>query len=155
MTLDADNSAFAQSGVAIDVAGRDAQNVPIVARAVGCRVSPDRRRVTLLVPKASGTRLLDAVRSTHAVAAVFCHPRTARSVQLKGSDAVVVPVSDDDRGSVQAGIERFVADVVALGRLEAVARASVSHDITDLAGVVFTIDAAFIQTPGPTAGTKI
>jgi hypothetical protein len=155
MTLDPEYSAFAQSGVAIDVAGRDAHNVPVVARAIGCRVSTDRQRITVFVPRTSSTRFLDAVASTGAVAAVFCHPSTVRSIQLKGSDATLVPASDEDRGPIRATIEGFVADVGALGLPESVARLEVSCDFADLVGVAFTIDAAFVQTPGANAGTRI
>ena len=155
MTLDPEYSAFVQSGVAIDVAGRDAHNVPVVARALACRVSADRQRVTVFLSGTSSTRFLNAVESTGAVAAVFCHASTVRSVQLKGSDAALVPSCAEDRGLIQAATEGFVADVVALGLPESLARLEVSHDVADLVALAFTIDAAFVQTPGPKAGTRI
>jgi hypothetical protein len=155
MTLDADHSAFIQSGVAIDVAGRDSHNVPVVARAVACRVSAERQHVTLFVPRAFGARCLNAIAATGAVAAVFCHPRTLRAIQLKGVDASIVPVTDDDLSHVRAATMAFVADVVSLGHSEPVALTDVSYAPADLVGVTFSPHAAFVQTPGPSAGARI
>ena len=155
MTLDPEYTAFVESGVAIDVAGRDAHNVPVVARAVGCRVSTDRQRVTVFVPRTSSSRFLGAVAATGAVAAVFCHPSTVRSIQLKGSDATLVSADEDDCRRIRAAAESLVSDVVALGLPESVARREVGHDLGDLVGVSFSIAAAFVQTPGPAAGAKI
>lgn len=155
MTLDADCCAFVQSGVGIDVAGRDIHNVPVVARAVGCRVSDDRKRVTLVVPRRFGARFLKAAETTGAVAAVFCHPSTLRSLQIKGTDAAIGPVIEADRAQVRVAVEAYVADVVALGYPESLARLEVGYEPDDLMGVTFTIAAAFIQTPGPTAGARL
>lgn len=155
MTLDTEHCAFVESGVGIDVAGRDIHNVPVVARAVGCRVSPTRDRVTLMVPGAFGGRFLKAVETTRAVAAVFCHPSTLRSLQIKGADATIIPVGDADRAQVHQAIDACVADVVALGYPESLARLEMVYESSDLVGVTFAIAAAFIQTPGPTAGARI
>jgi hypothetical protein len=153
--LDDESSAVVQSGVAIEVAGRDAHRVPVVARALACRLSPDRQEVTLFVPRTRSARLLNAVSSTRAVAAVFCHASTLRSIQLKGSDARLTPCGDEDRSFVHATTEAFVADVVGIGMSEAVVRLEVSHDFVDLVGIAFTVEAAFVQTPGPKAGERI
>jgi len=155
MRLDADHIAFVQSGVSIDVAGRDVHNVPAIARAVGCRVSPDGQRVTVFVPRAFGARLLTALAATGAVAAVFCHASTFRTIQLKGSDASLGPVTGEDLTHVRAAVAAFVADIASMGHSEPLALAAATHDPSDLAGVAFTIDAAFVQTPGPSAGARI
>jgi hypothetical protein len=155
MTLDSDHIAFMQSGVVIDVAGRDGRNVPTVARAVGCRVSADAQRATLFMPRAPAARLLASVAENGAIAAVFCLASTLRTMQVKGSDATAVPVSDDDVASVRAAVAAFVADVVSLGFSEAQGLADASYNPADLAGVAFTVAAAFVQTPGPAAGARI
>jgi len=47
--LDADHAAFIQSGVSVIVASRNADFIADVVRGCGCRVSRDRRQVTVLV----------------------------------------------------------------------------------------------------------
>ncbi len=47
--LDEAHAAFIERGVAINVGACDADNVATLTRALGCRVSADRRRVTVFV----------------------------------------------------------------------------------------------------------
>jgi hypothetical protein len=155
MFLDPDQCAFVQSGVSIDVAGRDAHNVPAIARAIGCRVSPDRGRITVFVNRHRSGRLLNAVASTRAVGVIFCYAGTHRALQLKGSDAAVVPVVPDDLTQCRAATAAFVANIVSLGYTEERAHAEVNAPEPDLVGVSFSVDSAFVQTPGPSAGSRI
>jgi hypothetical protein len=155
MRLDPDHCAFVQSGVSIDVAGRDAHNVPAIGRALGCRVSPDRGRVTVFVSRRRSGRLLNAVASTRAVGVIFCYAGTHRALQLKGSDAEVVAVTADDLAQCRAATAAFVSNIVALGYTEERARAEVNAPEHDLVGVSFQVESAFVQTPGPAAGARI
>jgi hypothetical protein len=125
--LDADHAAFIQGGVSVVVASRDAARVPRVCRAIGCRVSDDRRRVTVYLSAFQGAPLLAAIRSEGVIAVAFNLPSTHRAYQLKGSDARVVPLE----------------------------RALLWYDPAELTGVAFTPAAAFTQTPGPRAGERI
>ena len=60
--LDADHAAFIQGGVSVIVASRDADFVADVVRGCGCRVSRDRRQVTVLVEPSRAGTLLDGHR---------------------------------------------------------------------------------------------
>ncbi len=63
LQLDADHAAFIQGAVSVVVSSRNSQHVPDVVRGCGCRVSRDRRRVTVLVEAArSGSVLEDIAR---------------------------------------------------------------------------------------------
>jgi hypothetical protein len=122
---------------------------------VAARVAPDRSRLTLFVPRAFGVRCLNAVAVTGAVAAAFCRPTTIQTIQLKGSDAVLTPVTPGDLPHVRAMIAAFVSELRAIGHSTDLALLDVTHDPADLVGVTFSPDAAFVQTPGPAAGARL
>lgn len=140
--------------VSIIVASRDARLQPHLMRAAGCRVAPDLRRVTLLVPEASGRALLDDLRTCGRLAVVFTQPSTNRTLQLKGDDAVVAPCGPDDAALAAQYLRGFVDEVGQLGFPALVAHTIVGQGEPQVA-VHFSIAAAFDQTPGPTAGAAL
>jgi len=153
--LDEDHAAFIQSGVSILAASRDAANAPKLARAIGCRVSPDRRRVTVFVAAFQAAALIESLRATGAIAVGFNLPSTHRAFQLKGTDATVGSL---DRGDLEIAVryvEAFVADIALLGYSEPIGRALLAFDPAELLAISFTPSAAFVQTPGPRAGARV
>jgi hypothetical protein len=153
--LDEGTAAFVQGAVAINAASRGAGNAPVLARASGCRVAPDRGRVALFLARSKSEALIDAVRATRAVAAVFSLPSSHRTVQLKGADAEIVPPAPGDLDAVGRYIEAFAAEIEPLGYNAELARALLSLEAADLAVISFTPTAAFSQTPGPGAGAPL
>lgn len=153
--LDEAHAAFVASGVSIVVAGRDAENLPAVVRAVGCRVSPDRRRVTVFVPRSQAAEVLDDLQANREIAAVFCLPSTHRTIQLKSRDAALVPIEPGDAAGIAAQVDLFAVDIAKLGYEGEFARAVCAHAPDDLVGIAFTPYAAFAQTPGPRAGEPL
>ena len=153
--LDEDHAAFIQSGVSILAASRDAANAPKLARAIGCRVSPDRRRVTVFVAAFQAAALIESLRATGGIAVGFNLPSTHRAFQLKGTDATVGSL---DRGDLEIAVryvEAFVADIALLGYSEPIGRALLAFDPAELLAISFTPSAAFVQTPGPRAGARV
>jgi hypothetical protein len=153
--LDEALAAFVQTGVSINAGSRGTGNVPALARANGCRVAEDRRTVTVLLAASKAAALLDAVRATGAIAVVFSEPPTHRTIQLKGTDAVVGAASGEDRAFSQRYVDTFVAVLAGLGYSEPVFRALLWADPDDLVAVTFSPSAAFDQTPGPRAGAPL
>jgi hypothetical protein len=153
--LDEALAAFLQTGVSINVGSRGPGNVPVVARANGCRVAADRRSVTVLLPATKSTALLDAVRATGAIAVVFSEPPTHRTIQLKGTDATVGPAADEDPVRAERYVSAFGAALAPLGYPEPVFRALLWAEPADLVAVTFSPSAAFDQTPGPRAGAPL
>jgi len=153
--LDQSTAAFVQGAVSIHAASRGAGNVPLLVRASGCRVAPDRSRVALYLARSKSQALIDAVRATHAVAAVFSLPSSHRSVQLKGTDAEVVAPAAGDVETVERYIEAFAAELERLAFRSELARALLWLEAQDLAVLQFTPSAAFSQTPGPGAGEPL
>jgi hypothetical protein len=153
--LDEENAAFIQGGVSIIAASRDTTNMPAVVRALGCRVSADRRRVTVFVARSQGVELLADVSATGALAVVFTLPSTHRAIQLKGTDAGVVPLEEGDGEIMARLIESFTADVAAFGYSAQLMNALLACEPPDAAAITFTPSAAFIQTPGARAGEPL
>jgi hypothetical protein len=153
--LDAGTAAFIEGGVSINASSRDANKTPSMARAVGCRVSTDRKSVTILIPKSRAPELLDSIAFCHQIAVVFSEPSTHRTIQLKGTDASIVPIEKSDAKLNERFADAFVAEVCPLGYEKEVIRALVSCEVEDLSAVKFTPSLAFQQTPGPRAGEPL
>jgi len=152
--LDADHAAFIQGGVSVIVATRNAEQVADVVRGCGCRVSRDRRRVTVLVEPSRAGTLLDDIAANGMIAVVFSQPSTHRTIQLKGSDARVVKVTAADRAIAARHLRDWSEDLCRIGYTPEFANA-VRGAAPRLAAIAFTPSAAFQQTPGPGAGQPI
>lgn len=149
------NFALLRTGYMVTVASRDAAHVPSVTRAIGCRVSPDRRRVTVFLLASQSDTLLRDLRATGAIAAVFSQPSTHRTIQLKGSDAAIRAVEPDDVEIIEANAAAALADLALAGFPESFARTIFAYDAPDVVAVGFTPSNAFVQTPGPQAGRRL
>lgn len=153
--LDATRAAFISQGVAMNVASCSAKRVPSLARAYGCRVSGDRRRVTVFVPAPLASALLEDLRAGSGIAVVFTLPRSHETLQLKGSKADIVPLEAGDPERIQAYAGSFVDEIHRLGYTTDFARALASGANEELVGLRFEPAAAFVQTPGPNAGQRL
>ena len=153
--LDEDHAAFIQSGVSVVVATRNADLVPDAVRGCGCRVSRDRRSVTVLVESLRIGSVVADIEANGMIAVVFSQPSTHRTIQLKGTDARVARVSPRDRDLVERHLTAWVDELAAIGYRPEFARA-VHGDAPDaMVALVFTPTAAFQQTPGPGAGDRL
>ena len=152
--LDADLAAFIQGGVSVVVAARNADCIPDVVRGCGCRVSRDRRQVTVLVEPDRAGKLLEDIAANGMVAVVFSQPSTHRTIQLKGSDARVARVTAADRSVAARHLRDWSEDLCRIGYTPEFAHA-VRGAAPRLAAIAFTPSAAFQQTPGPGAGQPI
>jgi hypothetical protein len=155
VALDADDAAFLEGGVSIIAAARDDRNETTLSRAIGCRVSADRRRVTIFLSAAQSAELLADLRANGVIAVVFSQPTSHRTIQLKGIDAAIVPLQADDPHLWAAYRERMAAEVQPIGFSETFVRTMLNAPAGDVVAVAFTPSAAFLQTPGPKAGTPL
>lgn len=153
--LDAELAAFVQGGVSIVAASRVDKRSPVIARAVGCRVSPNRRQITLLVASSQAAAFLEGIRSTRAIAAVFSQPSTHRTIQFKGTDAALAPPQEGDRDLIAAYTRAFCEELAPLGYHPEQIRAVLSCEADDYVAVTFSISTAYSQTPGPRAGEPL
>lgn len=153
--LDAATAAFIGSGISINAASTRPDAVPSMARATGCRISADARTVTLLFASTPAAALLDDLRRSGTIAVVFSEPSTHRTLQLKGSDARIVPPAAGDAALAAAYVKIFTDGLTRLGYPGEVLQAVLTHAADDLVAVEFTPLAAFSQTPGPGAGEPL
>jgi hypothetical protein len=152
--LDVEHATFIQGSVSVIVASRNAQLVADVVRGCGCRVSRDRRQVTVLVEPSRAGTLLEDIAVNGRIAAVFSQPSTHRTIQLKGSDACVVRVTPTDRAVAARHLASWKHELGSIGytpELAAAVRGAAEH----VAAIRFTPSAAFQQTPGPGAGQRL
>lgn len=152
--LDAERAAFIQGPVSVIVASRNAELVADVVRGCGCRVSRDRRQVTVLVEQRRASALLDDIAANGMIAVVFSQPSTHLTIQLKGTDARVVRVTAADRAAARQHLLDWSADLGRIG-FDAPFSAALHGDTGELAAIRFTPTAAFQQTPGPAAGQPL
>lgn len=153
--LDPEHAAFIQGRVSMSVASCNGAGQPSLARAYGCRVSSDRRSVTVFVAVPRSQVLLRDLRSGGGLATVFSLPSTHETIQLKGSRAQVIPLVEGDRAAMRAYGERFSAELSLLGYPDTFTSTLLSGVEEDAVGLSFTPTAAFVQTPGPAAGRPL
>lgn len=153
--IDEELAAFMQGQISITVGSCGADRRASVARAAGCQVAPDRSRMRVLLSGVQAAAVLAHVRETGRITVVCSNPPTHRTVQLKGRDAVVEAARADDG----AAVERYrgmLADVLgSLGYDGAVIRTLLTFPDSDIAAISFTPDEAYLQTPGPNAGSPL
>lgn len=153
--IDAEQVAFMRSGVSISVGSCGPGNRPSVTRGIGCRVSEDRRRVTVFVSASQAETLLADIRGNGAIAVVFSLPSTHRTIQLKGKDTMVEPLLAGDLPIVEAYRDAFVEVLENFGYDPRLIRTFLACAPDDIVGLCFTPNAAFTQTPGPNAGEPL
>ncbi len=146
---------FIEGGVSIIVSSCDSQNIPALARGLGCRVSDNRQKVTVFVSASQAQQLIESVRSTGSLAAVFSQPSTHTSVQLKGREAVAASSRASDVQIAKRYVDAFVADALHLGYPEDIIRTLLWSEPAELVAMTFSPIAAFLQTPGPRAGEPL
>lgn len=153
--LDAEQAAFVSGAVSINVASRDANFVPSVARAFGCRVAMDGGRVTVFLPSARAEGVLADLRLDGPVSVVFSRPTTHRTLQVKGDGAEVRPLARGERDVMLDYARCFGEEIRALDWDDTFVRAMASGAGEDAVAVCFTPRAVFDQTPGPGAGRRV
>ncbi len=153
--IDADHAAFIERGISISISACGRDNLPSVTRALGCRVSADRRTLTVLLGQRAGAAVLADIRASAQVAVVFSEPSTHRTVQLKAVDAIVESASGADLQHVARYRDSYTRELGLLGYNRALAAALLACPDEDIVAVSFTPSAAFSQTPGPNAGQAL
>jgi hypothetical protein len=153
--LDEDTASFIQRFVSINVATRNHDNRPAVSRAAGCRIAADRQQLTIFLSSLHNQTLLDNLRANHTLAVVFSRPTTHRTIQFKGNDAQILPVTMEDHPDIQAYRESFTQELLSIGYPPAFCDVIFPPLDEHYVAIRFTPERAYSQTPGPNAGKKI
>ncbi|MBT9613201.1 MAG: pyridoxamine 5'-phosphate oxidase family protein [Burkholderiales bacterium] len=148
------NAAFLPHRTSMNVAARDAQNRPAVARGLGCRVSADRRKLTVYLSTTHSAQVLQCLRENGAIAVAVTRPKTHETLQLKGMVLDIAPLTADDRAAMIAYQDSFVDELAQIGYRTEFTRTLLAGSEHCVA-VVFEPTEMFNQTPGPKAGEKM
>ena len=150
-----EHAAFVESGVIISAASRNAQNRPVIGRAVGCAVTDGDQRIKIFLSRRKYPLLLDAIHRSGALAVNFTEPSTNKSLQLKSTSAGVADLAIGDFDRANAYLDVLCADLDRIGSTALLARTLLQVSPGELAAVIFAPESAFSQTPGPVAGRQI
>ena len=153
--LDAATAEFVGGVTSMSIATRNAQLQPAVGKALGCLVSGDRRRLTVLIDSQRSARVVADIAAGSPLAVVFSLPATHRTVQIKGERALLAPATPTQQVRSQMHCDAIIEHLAALGYAEAALRAMFSYEPEALLALRFAPTAVFAQTPGPRAGERI
>jgi hypothetical protein len=145
---------FCQSGVSVVIAGCDETHRPVVGRGLACRID-ESGTVRLVVRSETNRGVLRAIAQGAGLAVTFTKPSTHRSIQLKATSArtCATEASDQRLAAVQTAALR--ADLVRDGFDEKLAVRYCAFENEGLISIEFLPEHAFVQTPGPGAGTPL
>ena len=153
--LDPETAAFIQHHVSINLAATSADNRAAVTRVYGCRIAPDRCRITLFIPSMYNQSVLENIRATGSIAVVFSRPGTHKTFQLKATDASITEVDKSDLPLIKDYCDSLTQELLSLGYPHAFVQTFVMPQHKADTAIHFTPLTAFSQTPGPQAGRKL
>ncbi len=152
--LTPDLIALAQGGACVILGAREADGRPVVGIGVGARVDAE-SRIRVFLDRRPNERLLAAIESGSGVAVTFTRAVDHASFQVKAESAKTARADPNDFPEV--GRQCVVArdELNELGLPPQVAAAFGSFNPTSVVVVELTPAAAFMQTPGPGAGSPV
>lgn len=122
------------------------------ARVWAVSVDEDRTHITAFVPREAAGRILPDLEENGRAALVFGRPTDDRACQIKGAFAGARPAAPREKALVLRQVERFCADLDAIGMPAAVSAAWKTWPCT---AIRIRVAEVFNQTPGPGAGERI
>jgi hypothetical protein len=144
---------FCESGISIILASA-ARGRPFVGRGIGCRVSQG-GEVRIILRRSSNAALLEAVERGGGIAITFTQPSNDRSIQLKSARARIAALTADDGPTALRQTAAFRVALMGVGYSEAFAAAYCAYEPHELVALDFMPEQAFVQTPGPSAGSAL
>lgn len=152
--LSAAHAAFMPRRTSMSIATRDANNRPVVARVFGCRVSADRRTVTIFLNPLHSPLALQCLRETGVIALAVTRPTTHETLQMKGRVTAITPLQAGDGEEMAAYLGSIFEELAPMGYSREFMR-GVFGMPGECVAVSFEPAALFNQTPGPHAGEKL
>ena len=153
--ISASVASFLVSGLSITLCARSERLVPSIAKAAGCQVSADRRGLSVLLFQEVAEAVCRDIAENGLVAVCFSRPSTNETVQLKGRDARSGRASPLEVAAARRCVDLLIDDLTPLGFGRTIIENIFWRDRSDLLAIRFAPDAAFVQTPGPQAGTVL
>lgn len=145
---------FAQCGVSIVLASCGPGLRPVVGRGLACHIDAD-GRTRIVLRRSSNPDILHALESGGRLAVTFTQPTTHRSIQIKSSGCRLAAPSAEDVKRAHDQTAAFRADLKATGYIDTFAAGYTRFAQDDLIVLECEPEEAFVQTPGPLAGSPL
>jgi hypothetical protein len=134
------------------LATRDGEMRPALARGWGLEIGSDRESVSLCVEVPAGSAIRANLEANGEIAVTCSRPTTYRTVQVKGTAAILGEPDGERLREVEEQVAAFSAEVVQLGLP---AHAGEALMVGPLLAVTVEPREVFDQTPGPAAGSRL
>ena len=144
--------AFLDSGVAGLLGATGPENEPCAVRDIAAHVPEIGRKVVVFVPRERGAAAIAALRSDPRVAVTFTRPTTHRTVQMKGRVIAMRDAGESRKPVIDAWYERISQELETVGLPRRISGRWVRWPAVELE---VEVDAIFLQTPGPDAGSPL
>jgi hypothetical protein len=144
---------FCQSGISIVLASAE-RGRALVGRGVACRIHAS-GEIRILLRQTSNGLLLQAVERGGGIAITYTQPSNDRSIQLKSARARIAPLTAEDGPAALRQAAAFRVALMGIGYSEAFAAAYCAYEPHELVALDLMPEQAFIQTPGPSAGSAL
>lgn len=153
--LTPDVAVFCQSGLSVVLGTRDPRSgFPVSGRGLGCRIDHE-GRVRVMLRRTANEALLKALTEGAGIAVTFTKPSSHRSIQLKAGSARVVPAENEDGVAVEVQRGKFRDELIECGESTEFATIYCTSARHELTAIEFMPEQAFVQTPGPSAGSAL
>lgn len=147
--------AFVQSGVSISLSAASEARVPYVTKVQGCRISNDRRRITLFASRTASADVIRCVEANRIVTAVFSMPPSHETYQIKGHEPRLESLLPGDMQLLLSYRKAFAKEIESFGFPAHFSDTLFDFPEEDLVAISFEPAAVFDQTPGPKAGAAV
>jgi len=143
---------FLEQGVSIHMATRNTRLEPNGVRVIAVFVDADRQHLTAYLPSVDAAAVLADLEANGQVALAFARPTDDRACQIKGERVSVRDAEPPELARVQDQWKRLVAQLAMVG-----IPPEATHGWATWPCVVvrLRVTAAFDQTPGPGAGSRL
>lgn len=145
---------FCQSGLSVILGSRGSDGRPISGLALACVVDAS-GTVRILLRGPANTELLRALEGGAHIAATFSEPRTHRAIQLKAGGARRSDATEEDLASMARQCAFFKSELESAGYTPEFTAAFCGYSPDEIVAIDFSPQHAFVQTPGPGAGSAL
>jgi hypothetical protein len=144
--------AFLESGLSILIGTRDRNLRPTAARGIGGHVAPDRRSISIYLPRSVAERTLADLADNSRLATTFSRVSDHRSVQIKGRCLEIRDSDEEDRRRQERYLATLAVNLDEIGMTKALTEHLACWPSVTLR---VAVEQLYEQTPGPKAGCKL
>ncbi|TCD16135.1 hypothetical protein [Oricola cellulosilytica] len=145
---------LAQAGASIILGCRSSDGYPVAGNGLACRVD-QAGKIRVLFGRAGNEPLLSALEAGSGIAVTFGRVRDHRGFQVKARSAAIRPAGPDDTPEIARQLAVFCGELVDIGYAPPIAEGLTAWEPDDVLAMEFFPVSAYVQTPGPGAGSPL